>query len=1008
MAKISIIVPIHHWTTYLKQRLDSIYQQTYPNFEVILLVDSSLDDSLEILKSYAGRQNTVLADNETNSNSLFPQWQKGLEISRGEYIWVAEADDFASPFFLKRLVKIMDENPQVGLAYAQSWIVDRQGIICGSAKSWTDNLDPQRWGHGFINSGADEITKFLVYKNTIPCTSAVLLRKSSLQQCRGLLNGELTKSLSIKDRRLLWIDVLSRADIAFVPDCLNYWRQKPRDRHLSSPAIAEWLEGERMLNYVGSTLSLSESQTDKIKLNLLRRCWNDNLYLTPEFKVSVVVPNYNCAKYIEQRLQTILAQTVRPLEVIFLDDASSDQSLEIAKEIAQASSIPFKFIVNDENSGSPFIQWLKGIEASEGNLVWIAEADDYCDAKFIESLVYEFADPEVCLAYSQSLPVNEAGQPFEWNYSQYTKDLSVNRWQQKYCNQGLSEISNYLCLKNTIPNASAIVFRKPKSLDKFDKIRSFRFVGDWLFYVTLLEDGKISFTPEILNFHRRHNQTVTHNIEKEDKCLQEILGVKRQIFDVASISPTRISESLGYSIAEYYRLEKLHKVSKPDFTANESLKPSLEVIKNLFNDRSSTSNLVNNILMVIGDAEVGGGQIAGIRLANELAKNYNVFLCNARPDLFNPELLKIIDERVVLIEGKLGKTIWSSAENSQTSNSNMLSESDLRIKVLKDLIRFHQIDLIVSHIWWADRLVLKLNQELNIPWFIQMHGCYEFLMTYPNSDREFREFFRPMMQLVKGIFYLTDKNLRVFEALNINPPRFTKQLFNGFSKDDIRRAKKPLISRSEEDFVFCLCSRAIPEKGWEDAIAAVLAINELPLDRRSQKRAKLILIGDSDYARALRNKYQNVDDIEFTGHLSYPTEAIADCDVGLLPSRFVGESVPLTVIEYLACGKPVIATKIGSIPEMLVYESRKSGIIIPLSANREMVRDDLVKAMLMYMTNKTLYQVHQENSIFVFENLFDIKKIARKYVDFFEEAIVDSGSRVNQLERIRYGTGVSQ
>ncbi|MDB9376887.1 glycosyltransferase [Nodularia sphaerocarpa] len=704
-----------------------------------------------------------------------------------------------------------------------------------------------------------------------------------------------------------------------------------------------------------------------------------------QFKISVIVPNYNYSKYIEQRLQTILSQTLKPDEIIFLDDASQDDSLEKARKIAEKSHIYFKFIENTENSGSPFKQWIKGLEACSGDLIWIAEADDYCESTFLEKLVSTFFDPDIVLAYSQSAPVGQHNQLFAPNYLFYTNDISPEKWQTSYFNEGITEIQDILSLKNTIPNASAVVFRRPKSSSFTAKLASFRFTGDWFFYISLLKQGKIAFVSETLNFHRRHLETVTNKIESQEKGIQEILEVKAEIYETTKISLNRISESLGRTIYEYYDLAIRKGVSRPKFTSNENLQPNIERIQKSLHHQYSALPTGLNILVVIGDAEVGGGQIAGIRLANEFAKKNRVFLCNARPDLYSHDIIGLVDKNVVFLEGSLEPNSWSNCQEQPFNNPSQISEGELRLQVVRDLIRLHQIDVILSHVWWADRFVYKLNQELELPWFIRMHGCYEGLLANPSWDVEFKQLIRPLMQSATGICYSTERNIKCFENRNIALPKHLKQLFNGFSKDDLHISSSSIVHRQTGDFIFCLCSRAIPEKGWEEAIKSIIFINQLPPEKRDHKTAKLILIGYSDYAQDLQLSYQDITEIEFRKEVQYPTEIMAFCDVGLLPTRFISESLPSTIIEYLACSKPTIATDKGSIAEMISLHGKDAGIIVPLQPSGEVNQDKLIAAMLLYMNNEELLNLHKLNTTYVFNNLFAADTVADTYLEFFKQ-----------------------
>ena len=101
--------------------------------------------------------------------------------------------------------------------------------------------------------------------------------------------------------------------------------------------------------------------------------------------VSIIVPNYNHATYLRERLDSIFSQTFQDFEVILLDDSSSDLSQMVLEEYAKHPKVSH-FIINEKNSGSPFKQWKKGINLSQGEYIWIAESDDYCKPDFLEKI----------------------------------------------------------------------------------------------------------------------------------------------------------------------------------------------------------------------------------------------------------------------------------------------------------------------------------------------------------------------------------------------------------------------------------------------------------------------------------------------------------------------------------------------------------------------------------------------------------------------------------------------
>ena len=126
--KVSVIVPNYNHQAFLKERIDTILQQTYQDFELIILDDCSTDDSVSIIESYRNNEHvTHIVLNEHNSGSTFLQWDKGISLAKGEYIWIAESDDAAHPQFLSTLVEQLEKHPEAVVAYAHSLLVNEKG-----------------------------------------------------------------------------------------------------------------------------------------------------------------------------------------------------------------------------------------------------------------------------------------------------------------------------------------------------------------------------------------------------------------------------------------------------------------------------------------------------------------------------------------------------------------------------------------------------------------------------------------------------------------------------------------------------------------------------------------------------------------------------------------------------------------------------------------------------------------------------------------------------------------
>ncbi|MBF7688993.1 glycosyltransferase [Acinetobacter rathckeae] len=231
--------------------------------------------------------------------------------------------------------------------------------------------------------------------------------------------------------------------------------------------------------------------------------------------VSVIVPSYNHAQFLEQRLESILKQTFQDFELIILDDLSPDNSRNIIEKYRQHPKVSH-IVYNEKNSGSTFFQWNKAVfELAQGQFIWIAESDDVAEPTLLETLVTPMqAQPKIAVAYCQSTRMNACGE-VTGDWLSHTSDLTnPTQFQQAFSMQGTAFINQYLVYKNTIPNASAVVFNANTYRKVGGAQPSLRTNGDWDLWFKMLLLGDVFYTPEQLNHFRYHDASV---IAKEDQ-----------------------------------------------------------------------------------------------------------------------------------------------------------------------------------------------------------------------------------------------------------------------------------------------------------------------------------------------------------------------------------------------------------------------------------------------------------------------------------------------------------
>lgn len=237
--------------------------------------------------------------------------------------------------------------------------------------------------------------------------------------------------------------------------------------------------------------------------------------------VSVIIPNYNHADYIKSRIDSVINQTYENIEVIILDDCSTDNSQDV---IMQYDNHPMvkKIIFNDVNSGSTFKQWEKGISLASGKYIWIAESDDIAEYNFVETLIEVLSNnDDTDIAYCGSELIDQ-------NSNRLELDLDVNlrkpmKPQMQYIKWACGEfLKRFMSLENSMYNASAIIFKKElwSKIDKsFTELRS---CGDWLCWLRMLQSSKsIIWYKNKLNKFRQHTNKVTSRAKKNGLELTE-------------------------------------------------------------------------------------------------------------------------------------------------------------------------------------------------------------------------------------------------------------------------------------------------------------------------------------------------------------------------------------------------------------------------------------------------------------------------------------------------------
>ncbi len=637
----------------------------------------------------------------------------------------------------------------------------------------------------------------------------------------------------------------------------------------------------------------------------------------PSPRISVIVPNYNHADFLRQRLDSIYAQTLPPWEVILLDDASTDESAAILAEYQARDPGRTRLLRNTHNSGGPFTQWALGLREARGDLVWIAESDDWCEPDFLARLVPSFNDPAVMLAHGLVRFVDAEGQPIAQTHDAVFKPLPSRKWRRSHLAIAHREIQLGLGIRNTLPNASAVVFRREHDLPLLDdpEWRALRVCGDWIFYLHRLRGGKISFVREAIAHYRNHPGSTSLQSRRGDRSAAEHLVVARHLAATYRLEPGVLTSQLQLLTKQHAK----HAGGDPALPGR---------LYKTTDFKGIASGRLPNVLIAVHAFAPGGAEGFALNLAVALHR----LGC------------------AVTVADFDGLPVDPVVRAQLPADIPVVVVNENHPRVLARLLRDFGIEWVSTHHPRCDLAFARagaLQPDKSRPsLFCTHHGYYHL-----DASRLFRH--RALFERQVDLWInVAARGLLPFEiaglAANGTSGNFV-QLPAAIFRRSVLPVPRSKLAIPADAFVVCVASRALPEKGWRKSIDAVALARA-----RTGRDIRLLLAGsgpvhDELYAEGVP---------EFVCLLGFRADVAAlyaTSDLGLLASTYAGESCPLGVIECLSAGKPVVVTAIGETPAMLTAsDGGEAGTLVPATPTENIV-EHIASAITAFASNSTHY-----------------------------------------------------
>lgn len=521
--KVSVIIPVYNVEEYLRECLDSVVNQTLKEIEIICVDDGSTDNSLEILKEYAQKDNRITVIKQRNSGSGTAR-NCGINIAKGDFIAFMDSDD------------IYPENKTLSTIYVKT--TENNALICGGSvnqikdgKLITDTSNFEE-GYSFKQEGFVDykdyqfdygywrfiynrnflIENLIFFPNYKRYQDPPFFVKSMCLAKKFYALKEATYIYRISYKKIQWteekvLDVY-KGKLAVLNMCkennlLNLYNKTARS------CISTWLlENIKPVitkhNYVQKYILNIINSIDK---SLLTTNISIPDMLTVPIKISVIISIYNTEKYIRECLDSVINQTLKNIEIICVNDGSTDNSSKILKEYAVKDK---RIIIIEQKNQGLSCSRNNAMKIAKGEYIQFLDSDDYLKSDTIEKL-YNFAnknDLELCSfsGYNFIDGENELLENKYWDFDFLPTDFNCDHFNYKDCFDFI----------NKLPVSSCLTIYKNDFIKKhqFEFPKGLCFEDNVFYSKALLSTQRCGILKEKLYCRRIHGNSITQNWDK--------------------------------------------------------------------------------------------------------------------------------------------------------------------------------------------------------------------------------------------------------------------------------------------------------------------------------------------------------------------------------------------------------------------------------------------------------------------------------------------------------------
>ena len=284
--KVSVLMSVYNGEKYLREAVESILNQTFRDFEFIIIDDGSTDSTNEIIRSYSDCRIRLL-ENEENIG-LTKSLNKGIDQCRGEYIARMDGDDVSLQHRLSKQLEYLINNPEVGVCGTQVKLIN---------KTFEKNIE--------LPTGHDEICAYMIFTSKLVHPS-IMMRKTVLDQLDCIYNEKYRTSQDLD----LWERLSKHTKLSNTSEVLFCYRNHPNQISNSNKSIDDgyYDVGKRILNDLQLNPSIKNTKLLRDMWECTRTNSRELICMTLDLAENIIIENKKKLLFDQKLIQKIFGK----------------------------------------------------------------------------------------------------------------------------------------------------------------------------------------------------------------------------------------------------------------------------------------------------------------------------------------------------------------------------------------------------------------------------------------------------------------------------------------------------------------------------------------------------------------------------------------------------------------------------------------------------------------------------------------------------------------------------